>query len=369
MKRFWILLATELKAWRHDPITALGGFIPPVFILIAFGLLFGGRLTFKIVYINKDTGPHGTVLRKTLDEVISPFETPYYDVQDLPEEEAFNAYRSFYIDGIWIIPEDFSQRIEAGESPHIEMHFSNYNDDRAKNHRLYAAEILWAFYHKIDQHAPPLKLAEEYPLPEMVDWFPIIAVGVTLLSFMLGGMMNIFMLTYKEHVAGVTLEFGLTPRSLAWVLLPKLMLALVMGLLTGTGLMVIVFLWLGVWPAGYLWAAWLLAGLVILFWAPPTLLFAFRSHHFAGAVGVILTGIAVFFIGGGLGLVRYNQKYVPWFSWLFPNTHAIDPLRDLVLFHAWPVDWWQTVLKLIGFAALSMGVCLGMAARRLRQIG
>ena len=39
MKRFWILFATELKAWRSDPIAAMGGLIPPTFMLIAFGLL------------------------------------------------------------------------------------------------------------------------------------------------------------------------------------------------------------------------------------------------------------------------------------------------------------------------------------------
>ena len=51
---------------------------------------------------------------------------------------------------------------------------------------------------------------------------------------MLGGMVNMFMLTHKEQVARVTLEFGLAPRPLAWVLLPKTLLALLMGLLTGT---------------------------------------------------------------------------------------------------------------------------------------
>jgi hypothetical protein len=182
-------------------------------------------------------------------------------------------------------------------------------------------------------------------------------------------MMNIFMLTYKEQVSGITLEFGLAPRSLAWVLLPKLLLALIMGLLTGTGLLLVVFLWTGSWPGGYLWAVYLLAGLVILFWAPLTMLFALRSRFFTGAVTVILTGLTTFFIGGGLGLVRYNEKFVPWFSWLFPNTYAIDPLRDLVLFHAWPVDWWLTLLRLGGFAALSLTVCFWLAARGLRQVG
>jgi hypothetical protein len=373
LKRFWILLVTELKAWRHDPITALGGFIPPVFILIAFGLLFGGRLTFKIAVVNHDTGPSGARLRQTFEEVLSPFGTPYYDVADWPEEKVWSAYHAHQLDGVWVIPPDFSERLEAGRDPKVEMHFSNYNDDRAKNHRIYAAEILWRFYENIGYPGPPLALAEEYPRLEMIEWFPVIAVGVVLLGFMLGGMINVFMLTHKEQVSRLTLEFGLAPRSLAWVLLPKTLLALGMGLLTGTILLGILYLSLGIWPGHYLAAVWLLAGLVILFWVPWTLLFGLALQHsggyFAGAIATILAGITVFFIGGGLSLVRHNRENVPWFSWLFPNTHAIDPVRDLTLFHTWPADWTSTLLKLLGFAALSLIVAFGLASRRLRRLG
>lgn len=368
MQRFWILLSTELKAWRHDPITTLGGFIPPFFILIAFGLLFGGRLTFKLSVLNHDTGPYGEVLRETFHEVLSPFGTPYYDLQDLPEDEAWRAYRAHRIDGVWVIPPDFSQRLEAFQGPTVEMHFSNYNDDRAKNHRIYSAEILWRFYEKMGQPGPPLDLVEEYPRPQMIEWFPVIAVGVVLLGFMLGGMINIFMLTHKEQVSRVTLEFGLAPRALLWVLFAKTLLSLVMGLLTGTVLLVVVSVWLGVWPGRFLVAVWLLAGLVILFWIPPTLLFGLRAQYFAGAIATILTGLTAFFIGGGLGMVRYNRENVLWVSWLFPNTHAVDPLRDLILFHTWPVDWTATLLKLLGFAGLSLVVGLGLTARRLRRL-
>jgi ABC-type multidrug transport system permease subunit len=374
MKRFWILMVTELKAWRHDPISALGGFIPTTFLLIAFGLLFGGRLTFKIALLNHDQGLYGAVLRQTFDEVLSPFGTPYYDIryltpEDAADPEAWADYGAHQIDGVWVIPADFSERLDAGEEPTIEMHFSNYNDDRAKNHRIYSAEILWRFYEEIGYPAPPLALAEVYPRPEMIDWFPVIAVGVALLSFMLGAMINIFMLTYKEQVARVTLEFGLTPRSLGWVLLPKVLLALVMGLLTGTLLLGVLYLWLGAWPGRFLWAVWLLAGLVALSWLPPTLFLGLRTRYFAGAAATILTGLIAFFVGGGLSMVRYNRENVPWFSWLFPNTYAVDPLRDLVLFHSWPADWNQTLLILVGFASLSLVVGLGLTARQLRRLG
>jgi hypothetical protein len=189
------------------------------------------------------------VLRETFDKVLSPFGTPYYDALDLPEEDARKEYHAHRVDGVWVIPADFSERLEAGQEPEVEMYFSNYNDDRAKNHRIYSAEILWRFYEKIGLPDPPLALAEEYPLPEMIAWFPVIAVGVALLGFQLGGMMNIFMLTHKEQVSRVTIEFGLMPRSLAWVLVPKMMLALLMGLITGTLLLAILSLWLRSSPA------------------------------------------------------------------------------------------------------------------------
>jgi len=378
VKRFWIVFTTELKAWRRDPLTAAGGFIPPLVILLAFGLLFGGRLTFKIALLNNDDGPYGAILRETFDQVLSPFGTPYYDVFDLPEAEAWNAYHAHRIDGVWVIPADFSERLETGQNPRVEMHFSNYIDDRAKNHRLYAAEILWRFYEKtctepgrsVCQPGPPLALAEEYPRLEMVAWFPIIGVGVALLGFMLGGMMNVFMLSHKEQLARITLQFGLAPRSLAWVLLPKTLLALLMGLATGTGLLGILYLWMGVWPGRFLWAVWLLAGLVCLFWIPMTLFFGLRGRHFlAGAIATILTGLTVFFVSGGLNLVRYNADKVPWFSWIFPNVYAVDPLRDLILFHEWPIDWTPTLLTLSGFAIVALAAGLSLTARRLRRIG
>jgi hypothetical protein len=370
MKRFWILLRTEFKAWRQEPITALGGFIPPVFILLAFSLLFGGRLSFKIGFINHDEGPYGAILSRMAAEVESPFGTPYYDLYPGDGDSAWAAYRSYQLEGLWVIPADFSARIERGEQPTFTMYFNNYNDDRAKNHRIYAAEILWHFYQQIGFPAPPLILSETYPRPAMVEWLPVIAVGVVLLSFMLGSMINIFMLTHKEQLSQVTLEFGLAPRSLLWVLVPKSLLALVMGLATGTALLAGISLWMDAWPGKTLFAVWLLAGLVCLFWIPLVLLAGLRKlHYFAGAVITILSGLTVFFIGGGLALVRPFKDKVPWYSWLFPNIYAIDPLRDLILFKEWPGDWNQVVLILAVFALGSILVGWGLSSRQLRRMG
>ncbi len=368
MVRLWILFRTELMTWLRDPISALGGVIPSAVMLVAFGLLFGGRLTFKIAVVNRDTGPYGETLQAAFSQVLSPFDTPYYDVLELEETKAWDEYHAHRIDGVWVIPADFSQRVKSGSDPKVEMHFSNYNDDRAKNHRIYAAEILWRFYTEIGLPDPPLALAEEYPRPDMVAWFPIIAVGVVQMSAILGGMLNIFMLTYKEQTSRITIEFSLAPRSLVWVFLPKVVLALLAGLATSTLFLLILRIWLGVWPGGYLSAVWLLSGLVSLFWIAMALLLGLRaSNYMAGTITAILSAITLFFVGGGLSSVRGNEDRVLLIAWLFPNAYVIDPLRDLVLYATLPHDMMTATLKVTGFAVIGLIGATFLAAKTLRR--
>ena len=376
MQRFWILLRTELKTWRQDPITALAGLIPPTILLVAFGLLFSGELSFPIAVLNHDRGTVGALLVDTFDQVLSPFDQPYYRVLDLTEPEAWAAFEAQRIDAVWVIPADFSARLEAGQHPEAEMHYNNYIDDRAKNHRLYAAEILWHFYQRVSaaRHdawpAPPLETAEVYPLPEMVDWFSIIGTGTVLMGVTLGAMINIFMLTYKEQVSQITLEFGACPRSLVEILLPKVVLALAMGLLTGTVLLGILYVWAGIWPGPYLGTVYLLSGLVALFWISLALVLGLRArHYFAAVVACILSGIIAFFLAGGLSPVRYYPRGVQWIARLFPNSYAIDPLRDLMLFHRWPSDWTSTLLVVAAFALVGLGASFAFTDRQLRRLG
>jgi ABC-2 type transport system permease protein len=370
MKRFWILLKTEFKAWLANPLPALGGFLPPTVLLIAFGFLFSSDLAFPIAVINNDNGPMGNELMASFEEVISPFDQPYYKVLPLSEDEAWQAYQQQRIDGIWVIPEDFSARLDMGDNPQIETYFSNYNDDRAKNHRIYETEILWHFYEKIGQPAPPLEMREEYPLPVMVDWFAIIAVGLVMLGITLGAMFNIFMLTYEEQKAKITVENGMSPRPITEILFPKVVLALFMGLFTGTLLLLTLFFWKGIWPGQFIWHVYLACGMVSIFWIAIALVMGLRARHFmAGAIASILTGVTVFFIGGGLSPVRFYPDSLLFIARLFPNTHVMDPLRDLILFHTMPNNWNSLLGILVIFVVISTVFSLVFTNRQLRKIG
>jgi ABC-type multidrug transport system permease subunit len=183
-------------------------------------------------------------------------------------------------------------------------------------------------------------------------------------------MFNVFMLTYRERVSRVDIEFGMSPRLLPLILLPKMVVALIISLLIGTVIMGILYFWLGIWPGEYLGAVYLLCSLVAIFWISLMLIIGLRARHqMAGAIGMVMTGVLVFFTCGALSMVRYLSEGTLWFARLFPNTHAVDPMRELMLFHRWPGDWTQTLAILSGFAVAGLVFSFIVARRQLRRIG
>lgn len=149
----------------------------------------------------------------------------------------------------------------------------------------------------------------------------------------------------------------------------KIIVALLMSLVTGTVFLSLLYLWTGAWPGEHLWRVRVLAGLVALFWIMAVLIVGLRARHFMGAaaIGVVLTGVTAFFIGGGLLMVRNNDSNMPWFSWLLPNTYAVDALRDFLLFHPIAPDWLGSLAVVVLFAGLADIGRLGFTARELRR--
>jgi len=208
----------------------------------------------------------------------------------------------------------------------------------------------------------------KYPADHIVDWFPLIGVAVALLGAMLAGMINIFALTQQEQVAGITTDIGLASRSLNLFLLSKLVFALMMALISAALILGVLFLWIGVSAGSYIWIALLLAGLVALFWAGLALILSFLAGQaLGGGIIVVAVGLIVFFIAGGMTPVRYMPGNIWWLIQFFPNTYAVDPFRELVLFNTIPTNLTQTILTLTLFAAVSLGAGFFVAKRQLRK--
>ena len=107
-----------------------------------------------------------------------------------------------------------------------------------------------------------------------------------------------------------------------------------------------------------------------VFWIQVALVFGLVARNYmAGAIGSVLGAMIIFFIGGGLSMVRAHKDAVTWIAWLFPNTYAVDPIRDLVLFNTWPLDFWQVLITLLVFAGVAVLIGSTFSIRKLRRLG
>ena len=68
-------------------------------------------------------------------------------------------------------------------------------------------------------------------------------------------------------------------------------------------------------------------------------------------------------------MVRAHKDAVTWIAWMFPNTYAVDPIRDLVLFNTWPMDFERILFTLLGFAAAALLVGSVFSVQKLRRLG
>jgi len=67
-------------------------------------------------------------------------------------------------------------------------------------------------------------------------------------------------------------------------------------------------------------------------------------------------------------MVRAHQDAVTWIAWLFPNTYAVDPMRDLVLFQTWPKDFGSVLVILTGFGIFAILAGSLVFARQVRKL-
>jgi len=110
-------------------------------------------------------------------------------------------------------------------------------------------------------------------------------------------------------------------------------------------------------------------GLVTLFRIVLEFLLGLRARHLIAQAGASMAdGAIVFVIGGGMGSVRHYAEVVPRTAWLFPDTHANDPIRELVLLQAWPAGWRTTVPGLSGLVVVAVAGAMTVAALRMPRM-
>lgn len=343
-----------LALTKADPKSLAAGVIAPTVILVIFALTFGNFVALKLAVVNDDVGELGTVFQEAVFSQTSPLSgEPYFEAIEADAEEAQELYEQGCVNGILTIPEDFSERLASGKPAQVVYAFDNYNTDMAKNLRLYLDEGIFAFY-RDNMPGMELEVRREYAVGTQLDWFAIIAVGVFMLSFLMGSMFNFLYLLNKERDYATLSEYRLSPASLLPTFAARVVVALLAGAVGATVNALLV---------------WLLTGVNLTRGLPTTLpvllvlgvafvsfaaIVSLTVRTFSGAAMLsMVTAVVAWFLSGATTSVKYASGALLDVALALPSSYGLSQIRAA----AFGVDQSVGGLLAAGKGWLVMGAC------------
>lgn len=329
MSVFLYELKKLLMLFKADPKSIAAGVIAPTIILIVFAFTFGNFVSLKLAVVNDDQGEHGTQLIDAVFRQVSPLgDNPYFaEVEVANEKDAFSLYDKGEVNGILVINNDFSQKVDAGEKASIDYHFNNYNTDMAKNLRLYLKEGILDYYRSSAKDLD-IQVEEVHVVSDQFDWFAIIAVGVFMLSFLMGSMFNFLYLFNKERESKTLCEYRLSPKGVLGSFFARLLVALFAGVIAASINGILIFLLTGVnlalcIPA--LFAPLMCLGITFVSFAA---IISLTIESFSGAAVLsMVTAVVIWFLSGATTSVKYATGFLLSLALVLPSSYGLSQIR------------------------------------------
>lgn len=326
----WGVLIKELRQWRRDPQAAAAPMVLPLVLMALSAVLFGqGGDAWPAGLANQSPGPEAEHLTRTFQAARSRL-SPYFQFVSRDAQEAGRLVGEGRLHMAVVIPEDFDQKLAAGDRAAIQLHTFNINTDVAKNIRL-------RLDHVIQQY-----LADKGAAGIVVDEFPtrrgevgrgaFIAGGGVVLAILLGAVVNTALMAAREWERRTAKEIRLAPRAVAAVTAGKMTAGLIATALnivvtavvatTAFGLRVPADRWGTLAGIGVL-AAVAASGLGL---AAGTWLKDYRTVQ--PVLGVLLAGS--FFASGGYASIATLPAAVRGVNRFWPPSHVFEEMQGLM---------------------------------------
>jgi ABC-2 type transport system permease protein len=121
MQRTWAIIERELRRFRRSPTLIVVSLVFPIIQLVVLGYAFGGNLKhLRVGVVDQDHGLPAVKLRELCQAVAAnarTFDTLAYD----DSGRALDDLRSGQINGLLIIPPEFSRRALAKQNPRVAL--------------------------------------------------------------------------------------------------------------------------------------------------------------------------------------------------------------------------------------------------------
>ena len=385
LDRIGAVVHKDLRQWARDWQALVGPMLIPLVLMLLCGILFGfGGDEWNIGLVNEGAGPHAAAFEREIRDLRGDI-GPYFRVVTTDADEAGRLVSEGRLQLAVTIPEDFDERIEAGEIPvlrtRVYIHRErganahclpvlrtrvyNINTDMMKNARLRLTRAVQDYAAAHTPHAAPVTVTQTTTRADDVRRRTFIAHSAVILAIMVGSALNAAIMVAREWEHRTVQEIRLAPRPLADLTVGTILAGVVTGMITALLALAVAVAVFGVRiPIGRLPVLLAIAGPVSVACAGVGIAIgAWLRDYRAVQPLLMITFAGSFFASGGFSSVATLPRGVQVFDRFWPIAHVFETMQA----QAWMVAPPSAAPMLIGsLLAAVAGAGLGAWALRRR---
>lgn len=370
MNRMLAIVERELRKFLRSPALMMVATIFPLVQLIVLGNAFGGKIRdARVAIVDQDHGPQALRIREAFDAVranIRTFTPQYYD----NEKDAVIDLRNGKLDGVLVIPPQFSRRVYAGEQPKLGLVVDNSDNFMSSTLETKLAEMTQALNAPVVQprvvQQIALEIVELYPYIEYMKYLLPGSIALAMfVSVMIGG----GMLYIDDKARGIHEGYLVTPITKSELVMGLIFAGAIKAIVSGVVITVIGSLLAGVGGAFHpVTAWWLLLLIVSASLAFNTMMFLLMVRVEDPLVPRAIFGVLntlLFFPSGAIYPIRAFPKWLQAIAIADPFTYAVHGFKALLLKEAGFAAIWQDLLFLTVFATICFSIATPLFKRNL----
>src|SRR4029077_6414492 len=121
MGRTWAIIERELRRFRRSPVLIIMALVMPIVQLVVLGYAFGGNVKhLKLAIVDQDHGVPAVRLLEMTSAVSAGAHTLDAVVYS-DQGEALTDLRNGRLNGILVVPPDFSRRVLTKNAPKVAL--------------------------------------------------------------------------------------------------------------------------------------------------------------------------------------------------------------------------------------------------------
>jgi ABC-2 type transport system permease protein len=370
MNRMMAIVERELRKFFRSPALLLVSMIFPLIQLIVLGNAFGGKIRdARLGLVDEDGGTQALKIREAFDSVRSnlrTFEPVYYQNQ----KEAVDDVRNGKIQGVVIIPPQYSRRVYAKENPQIALVVDNSDNFMTSTLEGEMADITTALNSPtvtprvLEQTV--LQIVELYPYIEYMKYLLPGSIALAMfVSVMIGG----GMLYIDDKARGVHEGYLVTPITKAELVFGLNAAGAIKAVMTGIVITLIGSLLAGV---GSIFTLSTILGLTLMILLTSL---AFNAMMFLLMVRVEdplvpratfgILNTLLFFPSGAVYPIQAFPRWLQYIARVDPFTFAVHGFKALLLKDTGVAAIWQDIVYLTVFGVVALAIAVPLFKRSL----